>query len=286
MCASNEVIFPSLEAFELGLEIPTIYFMFYEYFYKSSVGDSRWRRACEEEKVLSSPLGSIQSEAFAMLQLKNNYFAWLLEAKERMQEHLITDYDPDSKRIGKKGAAEVYMKKLELNLDGEEGEEILIAEDNMKYNDLKKNTEEKLKKARRAARTNATYKEVKKALETMRRESNVDAEDESENGMNEREMKNSRLAKRRKLLKPFREYTFPQRAEGKFKGWSKRAVEDMISITKKLKEEKIEHLRFRQASREFYFRRNLAKRKASEMEEVVVDYNEVWDVDDIPLAEI
>ena len=91
----------------MGLEIPTIYFMFYEYFYKSSVGDSRWRRACEEEKVLSSPLGSIQSEAFAMLQLKNNYFAWLLEAKERMQEHLITDYDPDSKRIGKKGAAEV-----------------------------------------------------------------------------------------------------------------------------------------------------------------------------------
>ena len=60
----------------------------------------------------------------------------------------------------------------------------------------------------------------------------------------------------------------------------------MISITKKLKEEKIERLRFRQAYREFYFRRNIAKRKASEMEEVVVDYNEVWDVDDIPVAEI
>jgi hypothetical protein len=74
-----------LEAFEMGIEMPSVYFLFYEYIFKSSVGDVRWKRSCIEKNNKSAPLGSPLAEAFAMIPLKNIYFAWLLEAKEGPQ---------------------------------------------------------------------------------------------------------------------------------------------------------------------------------------------------------
>jgi hypothetical protein len=40
------MVFPSLEAFEQGVNLPSIYVFFYDYFVKSSVGDSTWKEAC------------------------------------------------------------------------------------------------------------------------------------------------------------------------------------------------------------------------------------------------
>ena len=284
MCHDNEAILPSLEAFEMGLEIPTTYFIFYEYFFRSSVGDARWRKACDDEQQdQTSRLGSIQAESFAFLQLKNNYFAWLLEAKERFNDRLITDYDAESKTKGRKSAAEVYMKNLEINLYRSEVNGLLIKEGHEIYNDLKKTSNNLLKEARKIARTNHTYKEMKKVLDSERRN---DALEEGEEEMNQDEKKKFNMRKRRKLLQPFREYTVRQGEEGKFKGWSKRAAEDMIAISKKLKEEKVEYTKFRKAYREFYCKRYQAKRKASLMVLPEVDYSELWDVDDNPLTEI
>jgi hypothetical protein len=53
----------------------------------------------------------------------------------------------------------------------------------------------------------------------------------------EREAVATRQQKRRRLLKSFREYTVRQSDEGKFKGWSKRAADEMTSYCKKLKVE-------------------------------------------------
>jgi hypothetical protein len=72
LCVENEAVLPSLMAFEKGVDLPTVYIIFYDYFFKSSVGDIRWKKACEDVKEHSDPLGSPQAEAFAMLQLKNN----------------------------------------------------------------------------------------------------------------------------------------------------------------------------------------------------------------------
>ena len=284
ICHDNETILPSLEAFEMGLEIPTTYFIFYEYFFQSSIGDARWRKACDDEQQdQTSRRGSIQAESFAFLQLKNNYFAWLLEAKERFNDRLITDYDAESKTKGRKSAAEVYMKNLEINLYCSEVNGLLIKEGHEIYNDLKKTSNNLLKEARKIARTNHTYKEMKKVLDSERRN---DALEEGEEEMNQDEKKKFNMRKRRKLLQPFREYTVRQGEEGKFKGWSKRAAEDMIAISKKLKEEKVEYIKFRKAYREFYCKRNQAKRKASLNILPEVDYSELWDVDDCPLTEI
>ena len=191
----------------MGLEIPVVYFLFYEYFVKSSVGDQRWRKACVEATHISAPLGSPQAEAFAMLLLKNNYFAWLLEAKEKLQDLLITDYDPEGRRAGMTSVAEVYLRKLQLNIRGQEGEDVLIPEGHEMYDDLKKGTDDMLKITRQLAKNNDTYKEVETALEAMSLATTFVGVTE-DNSVHGEDMKRERQRKRRKMiLKPFREHT-------------------------------------------------------------------------------
>ena len=122
-CVKEKAVFPGLETFEMGIKIPIFYVLFYDFFYKCSVGDTRWKKSCLEEKDKTAPLGAPQAEAFAMMQLRNNYFAWLFERKEESKGKLITDYDPEKDRRNMKNAAEAYLKKLELDLDDKEEED-------------------------------------------------------------------------------------------------------------------------------------------------------------------
>jgi hypothetical protein len=284
-CLDRKAVFPGIEAFEMGVEIPILYVIFYDYFYKCSLGDVRWKKACWDETNKSAPLGPPQAEAFAMMQLKNNYFAWLLEAKEKSKGELITDYDPDNKRTGMRSAAEAYLKKLEINVFEQDPEELLvIPENHVKYGALKKKTEENIKKARRLSKTNSTYKEVKRELETMNEDDAVGEPDVDDvQGQSEKKLRQN---KRRKTLKKFREYTVKQDTEGKFKGWSNRATEDMAKLCKKIREGKEEYAAFRRAYREIVASRNQGKKKKSQEPVIEVDYKELWDLGDIPLTEI
>lgn len=128
------------------MEIPTVYVLFYDFFYRCSVGDVKWKKACLEENDHTAPLSQPQAEAFAMMQLKNNYFAWLVDAKEKMVG-LVTDYDTENKRSGMKSVAEVYLKKLEVNVEEKEEDDLLLVpETHGKYIYLKKKTDDMLKK--------------------------------------------------------------------------------------------------------------------------------------------
>lgn len=274
----------------MRLDFPSVYFLFYEYFFKSSVGDIRWKRTCTTEQDKSTPLGSPQAEAFAMLLLKNNYFAWLLDAKLEAKGKLMTDYDPPIFRAGKKSAAELYLKKLEINVDGGDSDNILVAEGHMQYSNLRKKTDELLQSTRRMAKNNATYKEVKKAMDDIVHEAIMagETEENGEDGMIDDEFKKrEQLKKKRKILKPFREYTVRQAEEGRFKGWSKRAATDMAALCKQIKDEKNNGGKFRTAYREIYLlRHHQQKPKANEPEEEPVDYSELWDVENIIPVEI
>jgi hypothetical protein len=142
-CCDDKLILPSLEAFEMGIDIPSVYFMFYDFFFKSSVGDSRWKRSCSEEVDAYAPLGTVHAEAFAMLQLKNNYFAWLLEAKEKFGDQLVTDYDLAHLQEGKMSAAQKYLGQMELNVQGSMDEELVLFSGE-KYEELQMTTDGKL----------------------------------------------------------------------------------------------------------------------------------------------
>ena len=54
--------------------LPKVHFMFYNYFLRGVIGEKTWKLRIEDE---SKELATIAAEAYANLQLNNNYFAWL-----------------------------------------------------------------------------------------------------------------------------------------------------------------------------------------------------------------
>ena len=340
----------------MRLEIPCVYMIFHEYFLKSGMGDTRWKAACLEAKSLSEPFTTVQGEAFAMIILKNNYFAWLWEYKldllldERKRGLvLMTDYDTESELRSKNNIGEALLKKAELNLEQEEEndrdddddgpvdasspsphllgvgtiqepvlgelnyENLLVPESTGSlYRDLRKKTEAALKKARRSARCNQKYKELKKMLEeevaTMTPAAvlppggdgphpefdygdgnppGVDNNDDED----KEELEQAQRAKKRKILKSFREYTNPQEDENRFKGWSMRASEEMKLLQAVLNEErKTKRTRLFCAAYRLTFRGNLRSGKKKQrvpQESAPLNYqSNIWGLPDIPQVEI
>ena len=75
-----------MQAFQKRLDIPTVYYIFYHFFVRGVVGEAAWRREVDKEEDTEERLTTAQTEAFAMLQLENNYYAccvrpswWLVE---------------------------------------------------------------------------------------------------------------------------------------------------------------------------------------------------------------
>jgi hypothetical protein len=180
-CVKNSAILPSLEAFEKGIEIPGLYYIFYDFFYKASAGDSRWKEACHDATKETDRLGSRASKAFMLLVLKNNSFAWLLEAKEKLQ-HLVCDYDTDNQR---KNLCNIVDAFLQLDFDLPEAPQedtlpaavaggaetsvvdtsqlvIVKSQDAAGFANLQKKTKAVLKAARRSTKHAAKYSEIKK----------------------------------------------------------------------------------------------------------------------------
>jgi hypothetical protein len=321
-CVHNNAILPSLEAFEKRLEIPGIYFVFYDYFYKASEGDARWKEGCLEANTEFDRLGSRVGEAFALLVLKNNYFAWLLEAKEKLGVQLVTDYDSDAQRRGMKNIVDALLQ-LEFNVPDAPpscttaaetlevpavltSSNVLVvkSEDEAGYNILAKKTEAALKASRRSSANATRYSDIKKRAVELAKESaelaaaeagsGEGAEQTSEEGRmlafaEAKEAKGERMKKRRKLLKTFREYTVPKTTEeGKFRGWSKRASDEMTAISKKLARENqsSRSKMFNAAYRQVYGTRYNEKRKAAEIDDEPVDYSELWDLDEDEIAAV
>jgi hypothetical protein len=285
LCEENGAVFPCFEAFVMGIEMPSVYFLFYEYIFKASVGDIRWKRSCAEKNDKSALLGSTLAEAFAMIQLKNNYFAWLLEAKEGL-DNLVTDYDPPAKRSGMKTAQDLFLKKVHLNIKGGDDEDLLVAEGTIKFDELKKRDDEMVKLNRRNAAGNETYKDLRKALAEMQGGDDGD-QDDGDDYIYQEGKKRENQRKRRKILKPFREYTVQQGSEGKFKGWSMRAASDLATMSKKLKEDNEALPRFRAAYRELYrLRHQKRKRQECKQDKEEVEYDHVWDLGEVLPVEI
>lgn len=288
-CIKKNTIFPSVEALELRLNIPGVYFIFYDYFFKSSAGDARWKKACLDQPEMrrETRLASRQSEAFAMLVLKNNYFAWLLSAKESMPS-LVTDYDSEMARKDRKSCVEAYLGGIEIDLeapgnDDNECVSYLVSEkeEPARYTLIKKRTDTELKKVAREAKSNALYKKLKAELSSNPERSPTRPSDMSEEDFDRQEQK-----KRRKVMKSFREYTMKNKEEEGFKGWSKRAADDMTALVKKLKEQESDCCKFSAAYREVVLSRTTRKRKASEAPLLNVDYSELWELDEDEIVAI
>lgn len=238
-CAENEIIFPSMEAFEARMDIPTVYYVFYDFFFKASVGDAKWKLACSEFSKETERLGTKQEEAFAFLTLKNNYFAWLWEAKGSTKKVLVTDYDSRDEALlsGKKSLNEYYLK-IEFNLekcDSEEeatrvprsaevasGVDIVVypSVDQELYKNLLRESERETATCRKRSLDDLLYEKIMPAL-------SIEMPSEKE----------ARKKKKAKIMRDLKRFTTKAEDETGFKGWSPRAAEYNKNLLEEWKED-------------------------------------------------
>jgi hypothetical protein len=115
ICRVNDLIFPAMESFEERVNNPGNYYIFYDNFLRAAVGEEAWKsqvgvgnekRRSGRRSVTSnssntstsSRLSSPIDEAFALIMLKNNYWAWMQHAKGKWENDakpLLTDYDDE-----------------------------------------------------------------------------------------------------------------------------------------------------------------------------------------------
>ena len=275
------MIFPSLEAFEKRLELPTVLLIFYDYFLKPCVGETKCREKILSEGATEGRLAFEQVEAFVMLQLKNNYFAWLMEAKlEDTGKVIISDYDTG---LASKNMNEVNEKiegrEIDLedrNQDGEEQSDddeeepwpttsdLFVEKDTDRHEELKKMKDALMKVVRSEARKNKDYKDMTKELEDYVKAVPT-LKDEKE-----------RVAKKRKVMKSLRKYTEREEGERRFRGWSARARMQMAELVREMKADKAKYAKFNKAYREYYLVENANKDSEKLEEEGIVEYQDLW----------
>jgi hypothetical protein len=127
LCNRCSLVFPAWEAFEKRLDNPNTYFMIYKPFLRT--GDKEYK-FCSGQKTVSAQCSTVKidsrmvtplDEAFALAVLKNNYFAWLLQAMKEFP-NLLTDYNDDKLNEQSVTMAEYILGDYLLDLEkGEEG---------------------------------------------------------------------------------------------------------------------------------------------------------------------
>ena len=289
LCVQKYVVFPSLEAFEEGVQLPCVYMVFHDYFLKSSVGDAAWKEACLDAADPTDQIAPPQAKAFAMLLLRNNYFAWLWEAKLEYKSGLKTDYDLAKDRCNALEISEGILQcQINLNVDEEDEDNwskiLLKKEDNpVNYNAVKKASDALIKQVRQSARNNDKYKAFGTGVEAVQ----LDEDGSSPTQNSEApESVHAKRTKKRKVLQGFREYTNPKDDEGKFKGWSTRAKTDMNELMEALnrpisEQEKI----FRKLYRFTYKKKQGAgvrKRVTAQDASGPNDDVQIWGLEEIP----
>jgi hypothetical protein len=247
-----------------------------------------------------------------MLLLRNNYFAWLWEAKLQYKDLLVTEYDSRKEREHKFEDLGYHFLNCQIDLEADEDEEditkiVLLgtkADTITRHDFLLGKSRRELKKVWQAASKNKKYKEFKKALGKATEsdddpQNTSDAEEEEQEGEKENESTRpgeqhasvfmEQRTKKRKILKSFREYTNSTEEEGKFKGWSTRAGEDLSVLTEKLLTVSSKEKLFRRAYRHIYKQKIVAssKKKKANKEPKPVNYQtKIWNLEVIESVEI
>ncbi len=254
--------------------------IFYEYFFKSTVGDAAWKKACLEAEDPTEPLAAPQEEAFAMIRLRNNYFAWLWEAKMEFNDLLVTEYDSPTERESKYEDFGFSLVRRRIDVDADVHEEdidkilvpstIIVNEgvENELYAAILKKDCETLKSIWSRTSQNLKYKNLKQASQIGDDDQESSPEQPVNNG-----------TKKRKRLRSLREYTSANDEEGRFKGWSLRAAEDMAAIIARLNSTPAKYKVFRRAYRATYQNKltDSGKKKKAFEQPVPVNYpTNVW----------
>lgn len=267
-CVTNKLVFPALEAFEERLANPTLYYLFYEYFLRAAVGEEKWKlstghhttKRMRKGPIRISPtttdpdkrMASSLDEAFALLVFKNNYFAWLMEAKQN-HDGLVTDYDSGrSLTLSSPTLVQYLLNGSVLDLQWEEEEFYVLWKPvsgggrddpepnfNSEYAAAFSKFKLAVQRIREKVKNSPDYQHLTDAMKELRETNDVDGR--------------SRKKKKRKLLRDLKPYTGIRIGDEKaFRGWSKRAFVDLVDLKNAIRKEKDTYKRFGKAYRQLY----------------------------------
>jgi hypothetical protein len=281
-----------VETFEKRLGMPTGYYLFYDYFLRSAVGEEEWKRLAKTVPT-DTGMSSELNEAFALVLLKNNYFAWLLEAKQDKPD-LVTDYDHGDTMTDRKTLVEFVLGDVFFCLDEDMKDQSYLlfpivgdddddddsttdtssgADKEEAYKYLKKQYLQQVERLRESVKDSDEYKHMLCSVAKI----NIYEENLDEKG---------RKRKKRKIMKELKIYTIPQGGEKAFRGWSVRAYTEMAKHKKAIAMQSVLYDRFNKAYRSLY---RVQNQRASRNERVAsalvsdVDYNELFD---FPIATV
>jgi len=311
LCVKEEAIFPSLDAFMMGIKCPPIYLIFYEYFYRSSIGDTPWKLSCNNTSDITAPLNTLQLEAFSFLFLKNNYFAWLLQAKRKLiksKKKLVTDYDPFDQRKNKKNLHELVWKKVEINLyDLDEGTIFEATEGNRKklllspeeprdllYTVVQDQYSSKLDEIRMDVQGDSMYQKIEHLMQDLAKDKDADKDLEKQIKEAQTPELKQKLKERRDILRSLRVYTnvLNEHQDEQSKGWSMaKSSEDLCRFVEMLEQDGEKAKQFRAAYRLIHMLKmnegSVSKKRKSAPPPVPVNYKtKIWKMEEVEIVEL
>ena len=100
----------------MRLELPKVYYLFYSIMFKFVLGNAKHKTYLEmDEEDNNQTFSTAIIEAFALLVLKNNYFAWLCDFREKspnvqnQAKYLKTEYDTVLDNDKNRSLSEVFQ---------------------------------------------------------------------------------------------------------------------------------------------------------------------------------
>lgn len=262
ICKEYDAVFPSYETFAARLEIPKAYYIFYHYFYKPCVGDSKWGTQISKE---GRRLGNDSTEAFAHIMLQNNYMAWLshLKLDETISADFKTEYDTRVTGDGKViSLMDVVLKGIEIK--GGDADTpfglVEVSKNQSRHEDLKKRRCTQLGRIHVRVKGNWYYKQVRVLVDNQEEvdsdeeevvsDSEVPLESSTEKENRPGKKRNlefefavdddddTKATKRRRLKKELKLYTANNDEGGpKCRGWNDLGIRMMEKMVAEIKED-------------------------------------------------
>lgn len=271
-CSRERLVFPALEAFEERLKNPTMYYLFYEYFIRSTIGDEEWKLKASATTTPEKRMATPYTEAFTFIILKNNYFAWLLHAKQLHQDLLVTDYDEDlSEARGTLVEHVLQWSYLDLRLEKENdffvvikcaGEADCTVPAHPAFEEAKTLFKIWVEEIREKVKYSSEYSQLNDSLTSLKSLTGGQLDERS------------RKKKRRKILKDLKPFTGVREAEEKaFRGWSDRAFVELGNLREVIENEASTYQRFEKAYKHLYAvqRQNHVTEEGSAVESILLD---------------